>query len=160
MPSSAVGSNFQNSLNADKRTLLTISEIACLPSLRPIFILIFEKSALFLKQKSQHEQGPELLEDILPRSERPEPSLSLYRSGSRASPRSRTVSSLVYDRIVRARDAVERPMPEMESVDRQRTEIEALRPDVELEASRMRSPVELEAGLTAIELQAEARSSM
>ena len=54
-------------------------------------------------------------------------------------------------------EAVERPMPEMESIDHQRTELEASTLEVGLGASRMRSPVELEAGFTATELQAEAR---
>ena len=94
---------------------------------------------------------------MLPRGKQPEPMLSLYRSGSRASSRSRTTPSLVYDRTVREIDAVVRPMPEMESTDRQRAEMETSRLELELEARRMRSPVELEARVIAVEMEAAAR---
>ena len=54
-------------------------------------------------------------------------------------------------------NAVKRLMSEMKSVVNQRTEIKALRLNVELKASRMRSSVELKAELITIELQAKTR---
>ena len=97
--------------------------------------------ALLRKHKSQRKRDLELLKDRLSRGKKSEHIMSSYRSKKRASSRSRITPSLIYDRTVRGTNAVERQMPEMESIDRQRTEMEASRAEVKLEASRMRSTI-------------------
>ncbi|MCJ1459210.1 hypothetical protein MMC28_009587 [Mycoblastus sanguinarius] len=122
---------------------------SCLPSLRPLLKFIAEKFAILRKRKSQHKRGSELLMDMLPSREQPGPVLPLARFGSRASNR---VPSLIYDRTVRELEDKERLRPEIMGL--QRCEMRADDRRLEGQTSRARKPpIELEAGLVALEMK-------
>lgn len=129
------------------------SALACLPSLRPILTSVSEKLALLRKRKSQHRKGPELLMDMLPRDKQARPILPFTRAKVNASSITRGVLSLIYDRTVREMEAIEQSRPEMEGVNRFRPEMEAAQTRWEMQAGRVRLPVELEAGSTSVELE-------
>ena len=87
--------------------------------------------------------------DMLPSREQPGPVLPLARFGSRASNR---VPSLIYDRTVRELEDKERLRPEIMGL--QRCEMRADDRRLEGQTSRARKPpIELEAGLVALEMK-------
>ena len=90
--------------------------------------------------------------DMLPRDKQARPILPCTRERLNTSSTIRA-PSLVYDRTVREMEAIEQSRLEMEGVNRFRPEMEAAQTRWEMQAGRVRLPVELEAGPTSVELE-------